>query len=381
MERVNTKSVLILRPRDLVDVVTMAEAIDLVEQGYREASEFPLINAPRRRVHSRKNVRVSSFPGGIDGLGVIGSLTRAESVAHDPKTQVYPYREHPVYVLWDSQTSELLAILIGEIAEKSIGSAGLMALRTAATSGVGFRHLVRKNARRAGVYGTGAQALHKVLALRNERRIERYQVFSRNPDNRKKFCERMSRIVDAEFIALDNPRDVPKRADVVICATNSNVPVFDGNWLEEGTHVVTVVGSNSALVKGGWLQSGRRENDDVTVERASFIITNWRESRGVRAAGRPDGAPRKRHHRLGQDPRAGRARERRIPRPHARRRDHVSRQQQRYRGGRPRHRQIRLRPVQSRRPRRRARPPGAGQPVEAHEPLLAIRYSLFATRA
>ena len=105
MTKANVKSLLVLRPQDLKDVVTMGEAIDLVEQGYREASEFPLINAPRRRVHSRKNVRVSSFPGGIDGLGVIGSLTRAESVAHDPKNQVYPYREHPVYVLWDSETS------------------------------------------------------------------------------------------------------------------------------------------------------------------------------------------------------------------------------------------------------------------------------------
>ena len=278
MSKANLKTVLILRPQDLVDVVTMAEAIDLVAQGYREASEFPLINAPRRRVHSRNNVRVSSFPGGVDGLGVIGSLTRAESVSHDPTNQVYPYREHPVYVLWDSETSELKAILIGEIAEKSVRASGLMALRTAATSGVGFRHLVRKDARIAGVYGSGAQALHKVLALQNERRIERYQVFSRNPDNRKRFCEKLARMVDAEFIALDNPRDIPKGADVVICATNSNVPVFDGNWLEPGQHVVTVVGSNSALVKGGWLQSGRRENDDRTVERASFIITNWRES-------------------------------------------------------------------------------------------------------
>jgi alanine dehydrogenase len=278
MGRANSKSVLILRPQDLTDMIGMGEAIDLVEQGYREASEFPLINAPRRRVHSRKNVRVSNFPGGIDGLGVIGSLTRAESVAHDPKTQTYPYREHPVYLLWDSATSELEAILIGEIAEKRIGVSGLMALRTAATSGVGFRHLVRKDARVAGIYGSGAQALHKVLALQNERPIERYQVFSRDPENRRRFCERMSGLVDAQFVALDDPRQVPRAADVVICATNSNVPVFDGNWLEPGQHVVTVVGSNSALVKGGWLSSGRRENDDVTVSRASFIVTNWRES-------------------------------------------------------------------------------------------------------
>lgn len=278
MTKTNLKSVLLLGPEDLKDVIAMPEAINLVEQGYREASSFPLINAPRRRVHSRKNVRVSSFPGGVDGLGVIGSLTRAESLSHDATSQIFPYREHPVYLLWDSESSHLQAILIGEITDKRIGYSGIMALRTAATSGVGFRHLVRKNAKVAGVYGTGGQALHKVLALQNERGIERYQVFSRNPDNRKAFCERLARLVEAEFVPVATPREVPKGADVVICATNSNVPVFDGNWLEPGQHVVTVVGSNSALVKGGWLQSGRRENDDVTVERAAFIITNWRES-------------------------------------------------------------------------------------------------------
>jgi alanine dehydrogenase len=65
---------------------------------------------------------------------------------------------------------------------------------------------------------------------------------------------------------------------MLICATNSNVPVFEGAWIEAGQHIVTVVGSNSALVQGGWLKEGRRENDDETARRADFIITNWRES-------------------------------------------------------------------------------------------------------
>ena len=81
--------VLLLRPQDIADVIDMGKAIDLVEQGYREAQDFPLINAPRRRVHSRSNVRISSFPGGVDGLGVIGSLTRGERVAHNDGTQDY----------------------------------------------------------------------------------------------------------------------------------------------------------------------------------------------------------------------------------------------------------------------------------------------------
>ena len=278
MNAQNAKTVLILRPQEIKDVITIDQAIDLVEQGYREAVSFPIINAPRRRVHSRKNVRVSNFPGGIDGLGVIGSLTRAELVSNDPSHQVYPYREHPVYLLWDSETAHLQAILIGEITDKRVGFSSIMALRTAATSGVGFRHLVRRNARTAGVYGSGGQALHKILALQNERKIETYKVFSRNTDNRRAFCDRMSELVDAEFIPVENPREVMKDVDVVICATNSSVPVFDGNWIEPGQHIVSVVGSNNALVTGGWLKSGRRENDDVTVERADFIITNWRES-------------------------------------------------------------------------------------------------------
>ena len=278
MDQRNFNGVLFLGPSDLKDVVDIAKAIDLVEQGYREAADYPIVNAPRRRVHSPDNVRVSNFPGGVPGLGVIGSLTRAESVTHDPTNQVYPYREHPVYLLWDSKTAHLQSIMVGEITEKRVGFSSVMALRTAATTGVGFRHLVRRNARTAGVFGTGGQALHKILALQNERPIETYRVFSRNPDNRRAFCERMASLIDAEFIPVNGPREVIKGSDVVICATSSNVPVFDGNDLEPGQHVVTVVGSNNALVKGGWLSSGRRENDDVTVQRADVIVTNWRES-------------------------------------------------------------------------------------------------------
>lgn len=270
--------VLLLRPQEITDVIDIKQAIDLVEQGYREAQSFPIINAPRRRVHSKKNVRISNFPGGVDGLGVIGSLTRGEQVIHDSTSQEYPYREHPVYLLWNSQTAQLQCIMIGEITEKRVGFSSLMALRTAATSGVGFRHLARADAKVAGVFGTGGQALHKILALQNERKIKTYKVFSRNPDNRRAFCKRMAKLVEADFVPATEPRQVIAGSDVVICATSSNVPVFDGTWLEPGQHLTTVVGSNSALVKGGWLKEGRRENDDETVRRVDFIITNWRES-------------------------------------------------------------------------------------------------------
>ena len=274
----NRNTVLILGPTEIKGMLTMAEAVEAIEQGYREAEDFPLVNAPRRRVHSPEGVRVSNFPGGIPGLGVIGSLTRAESVVHDSTNQEYPYREHPVYNLWDSKTSELKCIMMGEIFDERIGFSSVMAFRTGATTGVGIRHLARKDARTVGLYGTGGQAVNKVLALNSVRDIDHIKVYSRNADNRRAFCDRMAPMVGIDMTPVDDAREVMRDVDIVICATNSNVPVFDGDWIEPGQHIVTVVGSNSALVKGGWLKRGRRENDDKTVQRADFIVTNHLES-------------------------------------------------------------------------------------------------------
>ena len=274
----NRNIVLFLGPTEIKGMITMEEAVEAIEQGYREAEDFPIVNAPRRRVHSPDGVRVSNFPGGVPGLGVIGSLTRAESVVHDSTNQEYPYREHPVYNLWDSKTSELKCIMMGEIFDERIGFSSVMAFRTGATTGVGIRHLARADARTVGLYGTGGQAVNKVLALKAVRDIDHIKVYSRNADNRRAFCDRMGPMVGIDMTPVDDAREVMRDVDIVICATNSNVPVFDGDWIEPGQHIVTVVGSNSALVKGGWLKRGRRENDDKTVERADFIVTNHLES-------------------------------------------------------------------------------------------------------
>ena len=59
---------LLLKPDEIQDLVTMREAIDAVEKGYAGAHEFPVINAPRRRVHSPAGVRVSNFPGGVQAM-------------------------------------------------------------------------------------------------------------------------------------------------------------------------------------------------------------------------------------------------------------------------------------------------------------------------
>jgi ornithine cyclodeaminase/alanine dehydrogenase-like protein (mu-crystallin family) len=278
-DRRNRNTVLFLAPHELKGLIRMEEGIEAVDQGYREAAAFPVVNAPRRRVHSPDGVRVSNFPGGIPGMGVIGSMTRAETVeASDGLNQDYGYREHPVYLLWDSKTGKLQSMMMGEIFDDRIGFSSLMAFRTAATTGMGVKHLARQDAKVLGLFGTGGQAENMALAVKCVRDITRVQVYSRNPDNRRAFCRKMEKIIGVEMVPVEGPADAIKGADMVVTATNSSVPVFDGSLLEPGQHVATIVGSNAQLVEGGFIKKARRENDDETVRRADVIVTNWVDS-------------------------------------------------------------------------------------------------------
>ena len=269
----------ILRPQDLEGLVDMKSAIDAVCEAYRGATDFP--SSTRRVVAFTRPPAYASatFREEVHALGVIGSGTRRNSFGRPKATRNYEFREHPVHVLNHSRTARLLAIVLGEVTEKTLGPSSLMAFRTAATSGVGFRYLVRDDAKSAGLFGSGGQAAYQLLALLTERpSITKVRVYSRDSGNRRAFADQYSKKFGIEIEPVDAARAVVEPVDVVVCATNTNRVLFDGNWLREGQHVTGIIGGNIQLVQGGFLTQSRRELDDRTAERADLIVANLRES-------------------------------------------------------------------------------------------------------
>jgi ornithine cyclodeaminase/alanine dehydrogenase-like protein (mu-crystallin family) len=260
---------LLVQPEEIKGVITMEQAVEAVRAGFREWGENPQINAPRRRIHIPSGVRVSVHQGGVPAAGATGLMTHCEWVKPLANEQVYPRLNHPVIVLYDGAEGELKGIIVGEITCSELpNNVAVTGLRTAATSAVGTDLLARPDASNLGLFGAAGQAKNHLLALMRVRNLKHVKVFSRNPENRNKFADEMGAITGLDIAPVSKPEEALRGVDIVLTATNSSVPVFDGNWLEPGQHVTTIVGSNVGLVKGGFTAAKRREIDDATLARS-----------------------------------------------------------------------------------------------------------------
>jgi ornithine cyclodeaminase len=260
---------LLVSPEEIRGIVTMAQAVEAVRAGFREWGENSQLNAPRRRIHIPSGVRVSVHQGGVPAVGATGLMTHCEWVKPMANEQVYPRLNHPVIVLYDAAEGELKGIIVGEITCSELpDNVAVTGLRTAATSAVGTDLLARPDASSVGLFGAAGQAKNHLLALMQVRRLKQVKVFSRNPENRKKFAEEMGPVTNLNITPVSSAQEAVRGVDIVLTATNSSVPVFDGNWLAPGQHVTTIVGSNVGLVKGGFTAAKRREIDDATLARS-----------------------------------------------------------------------------------------------------------------
>ena len=268
---------LLIRAEDVNGLLTMEEAIDAVEAGFRAWGRSPELNSPRKRIMTPEGVRVSVHPGGIPSLGAIGVLAHSEHVAVSKEVQTYHNMGGPVTVLFDTRDASLMAILVGRIGLKDLPPERPTPIRTAATSAVGTRWLAPQEAKVLGILGAGGEAKYHLLALSKVRSFQTAYVYCRTESTRHEFCRLMQPLVSCELKPAASAKEVVEGADVLLTATNSNVPVFSGEWLRDGVHLTSIMGGNVGLVRAGVAATIRRELDDATIGRADVIVVNSRE--------------------------------------------------------------------------------------------------------
>jgi ornithine cyclodeaminase/alanine dehydrogenase-like protein (mu-crystallin family) len=266
---------LLLKAEEIKGLISIEEAINAVESGFRDQARHPQFSLPRHRMMAGDR-RINIHSGGCVDLRVAGTFIHYERHRYTKEDQTYAAAGKRVYMAYDSETAALLTIIVGSIPLYDFDDNDI-ATETAITSAVGTKHLAREDCRVLGLYGTGRQARRHLKVMCTLRPIQTVKVFSRNPENRKRFCDLMQPHVNAELVPVNDPRDVAVGSDLVVCATGSNVPVLYGDWLNEGQHVTSIVGSNKELLQEGLVTSPRRELDDKVLTRADVIIATLRQ--------------------------------------------------------------------------------------------------------
>ncbi|MFJ8602617.1 ornithine cyclodeaminase family protein [Streptomyces shenzhenensis] len=167
-----------------------------------------------------------------------------------------------LYTLFDAHTLAPLAVLDGT---------ALTTVRTAGQSAFVVRELAPEQARRLVVFGAGPQAEAHVEAVRAVRSIDTVRIVGRRQERVAALCERLGR--SGVDVRPGEPGDVAS-ADIVVCATTSATPVFDGADLADHAFVVAV-GSHTP---------DARELDGHVFSRASLVLVEHRQT-ALREAG------------------------------------------------------------------------------------------------
>jgi len=283
--------VLVLRPEDHFGLLRFSEGVDMMRAGFEDFARSPVIlSNPRTRTITPEGFRMTVHQGVSPSRRGACTSGRGERVQILPQgQQKYPGRGRPVFSLFDTETANLLMVMIGEPRAKGyeeyFATAGY---HTACAAVVGTNMMARPDATRVGLLGSGGQAIMHLAALAETRSISQAVVYSPTPANREKFARDMQVKLGFPIQSVQSSDEVLETAEILLVCTNSNQPVLDGRKLRPGTHITSIVHSNKELLHAGVVKKMRQEIDDETLRRSGPGRTRPARSSFWRHAARRD---------------------------------------------------------------------------------------------
>ena len=246
----------ILSAADVRAALPMPKAIDAMRHAYGQLSAGKVTAPPRQHISTEKGVTLI-MPAHLPERNEFG--IKVVSVYDDNPNLDLPRITATVLVL-DPATGSPKAFMDGS---------SLTAIRTGAGGGVAADLLARHDAKTVGLFGAGVQARAQLQAVMAVRDIACVNLISRTEASAQQLAAEISEWTDAPEVNLvSSPQKAVEDADIVLCATTSATPLFDGNDLRPGTHITAV----------GTFIPEKREVDTTTIRRSHRIVVDSREA-------------------------------------------------------------------------------------------------------
>lgn len=223
---------LILTEREVASVLSMREAVDLLEKSFRLHAEgrtrlAPRLVMPLSGVAGNFRIMAAVIPE-MGGFGL-------KTLTGTPGKRA-PEDTYFALLYFDAETGALRAVMPGT---------HITGTRTGAASGVATRQLAREDASSLGLIGAGFQGRNQVAAVREVRDIRTVRIHDAVPEAASAYAATLaSEGLDAE--AVPRAELAVRGLDIVCAATTAKEPVLRADWLEPGCHVNSV-GANAPV--------------------------------------------------------------------------------------------------------------------------------------
>jgi ornithine cyclodeaminase/alanine dehydrogenase-like protein (mu-crystallin family) len=237
--------------------------VDVMESALAELSCGKAVQPARTVIETAQRSFFLAMPAFSKQNGILG--TKLVTVAPDNAARGLDTHLAAI-CLFEGATGELLAVMDGRYITEA---------RTAAVSAVSVRHMARKDSRVLTILGTGVQARSHREAVARIASFDEVRVWSPTAEHMRRFADECS------ARAAGSAKEAVRNADVVLVATNTNVPAIQSDWVSPGTHIISI----------GAPRPTHREMDPALVARARLVVdsraTALAESGDVMLAG-PD---------------------------------------------------------------------------------------------
>jgi ornithine cyclodeaminase/alanine dehydrogenase-like protein (mu-crystallin family) len=251
---------LIINNELVSQLLTMEDCIRVQEEAFKKLPTGGAIHRPRIDMYfpcERPDgyFRWGTMEGANDGYFAIRMKSDIMTWPQDENgnwTEEKYCREPGTYcgiiLLVSTKNAEPLAF---------INDGVLQHFRVGGGAGIGVKYLSREDTHVVGMLGSGGMARTFLRAFKSVRDIRLCKVYSPTAANREAFAEEMSKALNIEVRAVDDPREAVRGADLLSSCTDSMAPVYDADWIEPGMHVTNL---------------GRREMPDASSDKFDVVI-------------------------------------------------------------------------------------------------------------
>jgi ornithine cyclodeaminase/alanine dehydrogenase-like protein (mu-crystallin family) len=244
------KAMLFLKNTPIDRILSMAEMIDVIEDTLKEVASGRGFELPRRRIHHPNRMIFGILPGSVHGAMGAYIQTDLDRRIHHENVMIFSAESGaPLILFQDCAINEY---------------------RTGAAGGLGAKYLARADASRVAVLGSSVHAETQLIAVAAVRKLTEAWVFSPTPERRAAFAVKMGRELEIPLHVAESAEEALKSADVLITATNSRTPVFDGGSLKQGMHITSIANGDKTRK--------RQELDDRVLCRAEPIFVTSKET-------------------------------------------------------------------------------------------------------